>query len=1683
MPNSPIDQLRFSNFEAMVGTYNRGQVAYDAESGALKKINHHFISRSQGRESAENFAVREQFLKVVTDRLGDRATKDYMAIIRHDLGLDQDLANRQALPLSRRTIQAIVTDVNRRVSVTAGTIDAGRGASPRDHALATAAVGLFGGDASRQSLDMLTHPSDAERSELRARLQAIVKEAVANGAAPLKLSRAQLDNLINTNVLTLSDRVYKDLQKICTGIASLNGGKVPDFNELARDTRLQTLLAVEHIRQLVGGESGESVAEGRLSQLRLDAMFEKAGKPGLLRGYQRVVEPALVQFAGVKEKALWLRLDAHLAAQPLPAEEQSRLADGVNTIIRLAGLFKEMSGLLRQSLRGGLDGNQVERLTTIGNQIHATLAPSDHDAAAQARLQNLQQARQVMRGTHLDAGIEHILQRLAGGFSYENTLIEIGNQTLVQDSTRGEVPVSRLADEWKKPVEQPKPGLMSFFKDRFGGLFGAKSAAPSRPTMPTAEEINAVAVDLKGQTRTNASLLLAERFVSELVSTAKPLSQQPDMLSLARDVRELAQALRGFSPKTFQLAEVSLGGERVVLLQHEDGTLNAVLGNKTLPLPYLASELAEQLELDMARQPELYGHEGQMDAYRNCPVPGERMPAADRARCRQVCITLLTSMTRLSAADVENLTLHDLHERVGMLLNGTMTEEQLVAYLGEVELPERINGEEALQMLEALGQLEAEEVDEIVKLPAPKAPEANAQTPPPRQQRLQNFIADLLYGPDTWRHDQTYQKPAVHVKETIRQYSDILAEVIKDRTLLDPMPEMVRTRFGQAIDEMLAELFPPDKRETLDAMDAKALALAIKGVLMLKGEDDEALAGIAARLDEVAAQACETIQGTIAGQLRDILGIEEDGVPEEPANLDDWLSQNATDIDSNGTGRFISTVLSTYFTKMQPIDQRAMLASAMRNNLNFTDPDAIEAKAHLLGSALKGAGPLLQKLLQGLSTDKMPKAFAEAFKDMKSKLAPIPDHIVKAQLLDIRNRSNGRITSIEVTKALGAASVGQTFLCRIHTTDGPKEGVECAIKLLRPDVANRLKREVGIFTEAAASIPGMKNTFAGQLARIQEELDLTIEARNVHAGSVYSEVLSDVSSMRVSPLATPTTNCLVLEKAPGETVDRYLDDVKRQVKEALLPIWSRDANGNPQGSMDDPILDDPRPENYCHVYDQLTRLYDQVQARQLHVLNLANRWVTEGLYQGGFYHGDLHAGNIMVTEHGATAIDFGNATRLTEEQQVEITKMCAAASIRKASTFCDSFYNLLSPEGKREYGQHQAQFRAVVERVFSMGTVKESGQRIAVALNEAQKLGLELPGPIFNFSQCQMRLQNTIKAMNDTMDFLKAKMKQVTDSQFYASRNVSSLSSDMATPEETWQKFETLIRTGTPAAVQEARDLLDFLRSNDGGVTGVAALLEQRVELLQQGEQALAQRVVDQIEEIFRTSIAKPLQPLWMDQLLELPPEEGLAKFNEHIRPFLPLVQVSDQLIDLSERLRDGVLAHQPAEETEAMLAELKPLFMQGSSLYRILNENTVTGAIIQGFRDVSPEGVEAFEVRARVMFEGDDGPELRRLYEDARLAQNSEATTPEEVGERERAFLDAYFRKLRRATDQLDRNLGKNGGRSENGTFFTAMSDVLKANSKVALGRIGWFTAFVHRNDFDDDDSNSNGNGNHSGN
>ena len=43
-----------------------------------------------------------------------------------------------------------------------------------------------------------------------------------------------------------------------------------------------------------------------------------------------------------------------------------------------------------------------------------------------------------------------------------------------------------------------------------------------------------------------------------------------------------------------------------------------------------------------------------------------------------------------------------------------------------------------------------------------------------------------------------------------------------------------------------------------------------------------------------------------------------------------------------------------------------------------------------------------------------------------------------------------------------------------------------------------------------------------------------------------------------------------------------------------------------------------------------TRLYDDAKTKYEALVNLAYMWTNEGLFAEGFYHGDIHKGNIMT---------------------------------------------------------------------------------------------------------------------------------------------------------------------------------------------------------------------------------------------------------------------------------------------------------------------------------------------------------------------------------------------------------------------------------------------------------------------
>ena len=167
-------------------------------------------------------------------------------------------------------------------------------------------------------------------------------------------------------------------------------------------------------------------------------------------------------------------------------------------------------------------------------------------------------------------------------------------------------------------------------------------------------------------------------------------------------------------------------------------------------------------------------------------------------------------------------------------------------------------------------------------------------------------------------------------------------------------------------------------------------------------------------------------------------------------------------------------------------------------------------------------------------------------------------------------RSDGKIERIEVKKSLGAASVGQAFLCRVYGPGIDEAGKEVVVKILRPDVRNRMMREKEVmlnaarFTDREGKLPeeiklmekkgeigGMEATYLGNLQRIEEELDLTIETSNCEKGSIYDKKLKDreinyADSMKMSKLASPSSDCCMMEKAGNKTVKGYISDIRER---------------------------------------------------------------------------------------------------------------------------------------------------------------------------------------------------------------------------------------------------------------------------------------------------------------------------------------------------------------------------------------------------------------------------------------------------------------------------------------------------------------------------------------------------------
>lgn len=175
-------------------------------------------------------------------------------------------------------------------------------------------------------------------------------------------------------------------------------------------------------------------------------------------------------------------------------------------------------------------------------------------------------------------------------------------------------------------------------------------------------------------------------------------------------------------------------------------------------------------------------------------------------------------------------------------------------------------------------------------------------------------------------------------------------------------------------------------------------------------------------------------------------------------------------------------------------------------------------------------------------------------------------------------------------------------------------------------------------------------------------------------------------------------------------------------------------------------------------------------------MNLSYMWTNEGLFAEGFYHGDIHMGNIMTSpsfkmspddaandpNKGVTLIDFGNASKLTQGERANVVKVVAGTATGDSKLFAEGFRELLSPDCRTKFDNAGAELVNKLQAVFSKGGLNDTAARLSAALKLMQReYNIEVPGPVHNFLESQKRLQMAMDSTLSVMNAIAAEREKI----------------------------------------------------------------------------------------------------------------------------------------------------------------------------------------------------------------------------------------------------------------------------------------------------------------------------------
>lgn len=313
--------------------------------------------------------------------------------------------------------------------------------------------------------------------------------------------------------------------------------------------------------------------------------------------------------------------------------------------------------------------------------------------------------------------------------------------------------------------------------------------------------------------------------------------------------------------------------------------------------------------------------------------------------------------------------------------------------------------------------------------------------------------------------------------------------------------------------------------------------------------------------------------------------------------------------------------------------------------------------AEVFSAMIQSTGPQMQKLIQIIGRNPaIPEEFRTIFQKLESQVLPVPWKQIKL-IAD----SEGILDDYSYFErsALGVGTMAQTH--RAQRKGMAANARTFVVRFLKPGIEQLLEMDHKILIKISQEIdtdpefkqyklPSLRKQVEDVHASVVEELDIAVTVENQkRAKQIYETEL---------PISFSNQKNILQVHVP----DTWLIGKNKKIMQQEIVF------GRKIGS---------EFSTYAEQYPELYPVVAQA---------LTEHWLDQAFFKSGFFHADLHHGNMLVNVSDdriqVNFLDFGMVGQLSEAQRDNVLLLAVGLKLNNANLIAESFSNLTrSPMG------------------------------------------------------------------------------------------------------------------------------------------------------------------------------------------------------------------------------------------------------------------------------------------------------------------------------------------------------------------------------------------------------------------